>query len=88
MVFCMTSFLYAYRKVWEHMVEVPDTVPSMKPARSLVPAVWKGQWDGFWVYLVGPFFGACLAASSYKVPFLLTDPIQKGSDVPRISLEK
>ncbi|KAG6553176.1 hypothetical protein Mapa_005235 [Marchantia paleacea] len=72
----------------DHLVGVPFTGASMNPARSLGPAVWKGQWDGFWVYLVGPFFGACLAASSYTVLFLLTDPTRKGSDVPIISLEK
>lgn len=35
---------------------------STNPARSLGPAVISGQWDGFWIYLVGPLAGALLAS--------------------------
>jgi aquaporin Z len=35
---------------------------STNPARSLGPAVVSGQWDGFWIYLVGPLAGALLAS--------------------------
>jgi len=32
------------------------------PARSLGPAVISGQWDGFWIYLIGPLTGALFAS--------------------------
>jgi aquaporin Z len=35
---------------------------STNPARSLGPAVVSGQWDGFWIYLIGPLSGALLAS--------------------------
>ena len=35
---------------------------STNPARSLGPAVVSGQWDGFWIYLIGPLAGALLAS--------------------------
>ena len=35
---------------------------STNPARSLGPAVISGQWEGWWIYLVGPVIGALLAS--------------------------
>jgi aquaporin Z len=35
---------------------------STNPARSLGPAVISGQWDGWWIYLIGPVVGALLAS--------------------------
>ena len=35
---------------------------STNPARSLGPAVISGQWDGWWIYLIGPLAGALLAS--------------------------
>jgi aquaporin Z len=35
---------------------------STNPARSLGPAVISGQWQGWWIYWVGPLLGAFLAA--------------------------
>jgi aquaporin Z len=35
---------------------------STNPARSLGPAVISGQWEGWWIYLVGPLAGALLAS--------------------------
>jgi len=35
---------------------------STNPARSLGPAVVSGQWDGWWIYLIGPVAGAFLAS--------------------------
>ena len=34
---------------------------STNPARSLGPAVVSGQWQGWWIYLVGPIAGMLLA---------------------------
>jgi aquaporin Z len=35
---------------------------STNPARSLGPAVVSGQWQGWWIYWVGPLIGAFLAS--------------------------
>lgn len=35
---------------------------STNPARSLGPAVLSGQWDGWWIYWMGPLAGALLAS--------------------------
>jgi len=34
---------------------------STNPARSIGPAVISGQWEGWWIYWIGPITGACLA---------------------------
>jgi MIP family channel proteins len=43
----------------------PVTGASLNPARSLAPAVAQGRLDVFWIYTVGPFSGAALAAVLY-----------------------
>ncbi|HEX5036655.1 MAG TPA: aquaporin [bacterium] len=43
----------------------PVTGASLNPARSLAPAVAQGRLDVFWIYVVGPFLGAALAAVLY-----------------------
>ena len=55
--------LYALM-VW---AEAPISGTSTNPARSLGPAVISGQWDGWWIYVIGPVIGsalACLACSA------------------------
>ncbi len=44
--------------VW---AESPISGTSTNPARSLGPAVVSGQWEGWWIYWVGPVLGALLA---------------------------
>ena len=39
----------------------PLTGASLNPARSLGPALASGQWDDFWIYLVGPILAAPVA---------------------------
>jgi aquaporin Z len=39
---------------------------SLNPARSLGPAIFAGQLNIYWVYLVGPLIGAILAALIYR----------------------
>ena len=45
----------------------PVTGASMNPARSFGPALAAGEWQHFWVYLVGPVAGALLGAAAYQV---------------------
>jgi len=48
-------------------LESPISGTSTNPARSLGPAIVSGQWDGWWIYWVGPLIGsvvACLACSA------------------------
>lgn len=45
----------------------PVTGASMNPARSLGPAVAAGEWSDFWIYVVGPVFGAAAGAVAYQL---------------------
>lgn len=47
----------------------PLTGASLNPARTLGPAIATGDFANLWVYLVGPFAGAALAAILYKTVF-------------------
>jgi aquaporin NIP len=44
----------------------PVTGASMNPARSFGPALAAGEWRDFWLYVVGPLFGAALGALAYQ----------------------
>jgi aquaporin Z len=54
----MFPFLYAIMVPLEAAISGTST----NPARSLGPAVIAGQWEGWWIYLVGPLAGAFLAS--------------------------
>ncbi|GFZ17976.1 gamma tonoplast intrinsic protein [Actinidia rufa] len=43
---------------------------SMNPAVSFGPAVVSWSWDSHWVYWLGPFIGAAIAAVIYEVIFI------------------
>ena len=45
----------------------PITGASMNPARSFGPALAAGEWRDFWVYVIGPLFGAALGAFAYQL---------------------
>jgi aquaporin Z len=43
---------------------------STNPARSLGPAVVSGIWTAWWLYLLAPIAGGCLAVWFFKLPVL------------------
>jgi aquaporin NIP len=45
----------------------PVTGASMNPARSFGPALASGEWEHFWVYVVGPLVGAAAGAFAYQL---------------------
>ena len=44
----------------------PLTGASLNTARSLGPALAAGQWQDFWIYLIGPLAGAPAGALAYQ----------------------
>lgn len=53
----------------DHIVGVQITGASMNPARSFGSAFVAQDFTNFWIYLFGPFIGACCATAIYR--FLL-----------------
>lgn len=51
-----------------HLLGIRLTGTSVNPARSLAPAIFMGgqALEQVWVFIVGPFIGAILAACTYK----------------------
>lgn len=45
----------------------PFSGASLNPARSFGPALIGGEWDDFWIYIVGPLAGAILGWVIYAV---------------------
>jgi MIP family channel proteins len=45
----------------------PVTGASMNPARSLGPALVAGEWQDFWIYVLGPIAGAALGGLAYQL---------------------
>ncbi len=56
-----------------HIVCIPITGTSVNPARSIAPAVFDAAIEGskamsqLWVFIVGPFIGAALAAGTWRI---------------------
>ena len=44
----------------------PISGASMNPARSLAPALWSGQLEHVWIYLLAPLAGAALAVGACR----------------------
>merc|ERR1712037_936067 len=49
-----------------HLSTIPITGTGINPARSFGPAAVYGDWTDQWIFWVGPFFGAFLAALFYE----------------------
>lgn len=51
-----------------HLVGIHYTGTSVNPARSIGPAIFEGgkALEQLWVFIVGPFVGACIAAGIWK----------------------
>ena len=56
--------------VIDHLIGVRLTGASMNPARSFGPALIAGEWDDFWIYVVGPLAGGAMAGLLYKYLYL------------------
>lgn len=54
------------------MIFGPATGAGLNPARWLGPAVASGEFDDFWLYVIGPVIGAVAAALVYR-NFVLTE---------------
>jgi aquaporin Z len=50
-----------------HLAGIPFSGASVNPARSFGPALIAGDFDGFWVYVVGPLAGAALAWVFWRI---------------------
>lgn len=48
-----------------HLVAIPVTGTSVNPARTLGPDLLTGDFDAFWIFLLGPFVGAVAGAVAY-----------------------
>ena len=55
-------FLYAIM-VW---TEAPISGTSTNPARSFGPAIVSGEWQGWWIYWVGPLAGTLVAVIAFS----------------------
>jgi aquaporin Z len=53
----MIPFLYAIMVP----LEAPISGTSTNPARTFGPALISGQWQGWWIYWVGPLIGTLVA---------------------------
>src|SRR5215831_5330257 len=53
----MIPFLYAVMVP----LEAPISGTSINPARTFGPALISGQWDGWWIYWLGPILGMLIA---------------------------
>eukprot|EP01062_Namystynia_karyoxenos_P001972 TRINITY_DN10688_c0_g1_i2.p1 TRINITY_DN10688_c0_g1~~TRINITY_DN10688_c0_g1_i2.p1 ORF type:complete len:335 (+),score=105.68 TRINITY_DN10688_c0_g1_i2:110-1114(+) len=50
-----------------HVVLIPLTNCSINPARSFGPALVTGEWEDHWIFWVGPFGGALIAAGLHQL---------------------
>jgi aquaporin Z len=51
-------------------IEAPVSGTSTNPARSLGPAVISWNWQGWWIYRLGPVIGMLIAIGVHRLPLL------------------
>jgi aquaporin TIP len=67
----------------------PLTGAAMNPARALGPELIAWEWDNFWIWYIGPFAGAVIAAVVYELLYLrpvrpaVVGPPETGVEEPR-----
>jgi aquaporin TIP len=66
------------------LVGAPYTGGSMNPARSFGPAIVEWDFTNHWVYWVGPFLGAAVAAAIYDGIFLNPATVHTHSAIPEV----
>jgi aquaporin Z len=49
-----------------HLVGIPLTGTSVNPARTFGPDLIAGEWNHFWLFVVGPVGGALVGAFAYQ----------------------
>lgn len=69
------GFAIGFVLVMDILMGGPLTGASMNPARTLGPALATADFSYLWIYLVGPFLGAALAAFLYDRVFLSAPPV-------------
>jgi aquaporin Z len=55
-------FLYAFMVYAEAAISGTST----NPARSLGPAIISGQWQGWWIYWIGPLLGTLIGIAVFS----------------------
>jgi len=48
-------------------LEAPVSGTSTNPARSLGPALISGDWQGWWIYWLGPLLGTLLGVAAFRL---------------------
>jgi aquaporin TIP len=67
----------------------PLTGAAMNPARAFGPELISNTWDDFWIWYIGPFAGAVIAAVAYEILYLrpvqppVVGPPETGVEEPR-----
>jgi aquaporin TIP len=67
----------------------PLTGAAMNPARAFGPELVANDWDDFWIWYIGPFAGAVIAAVAYEILYLrpvgpaVVGPPDTGVEEPR-----
>lgn len=79
---CLSKYLTDGCEYTYILLGVFYTGGSLNPARSLGPAVASTQFFGYhWIYWVGPFLGAIVAAGFYRfVKFFDYEQVNPGQD--------
>jgi aquaporin Z len=81
LAFGLTLLTMAYAT---HLISIPVTNTSVKPARSTGPALFVGGWavEQLWLFWVAPIVGAILGGSLYRT-LMAESPQAQAARPPR-----